>query len=306
GDLTAAKPLLEQARSMLDENTPGHRRDRAAALSFLAAIAYARVEPEAVGLLREAADDARKTGDPQRAGLLLAMVAEMLAQLGHVGEAVALIGEAERGVSSPQRVWLRYLARRAVVYLRAGRVAEAMADLEEVLAERSQIPTFELASSMVARGFALGRLGRLDAARDTLTEGLRLVHELQAPTLLPDMNQALAAVETAAGDLPKAARHVREVLEWALPHAAVIDAVGALHLAVVLAARLKSPQTGQLAAAVRGCRLATGLPTWPVTEAEYAGYDPWPVAVQAVPAGPLRPGTLAQACELALSALSGH
>jgi predicted ATPase/DNA-binding SARP family transcriptional activator len=305
-DLTAAKPLLEQVRSTLDDNDPGHRRDRAAALSFLAAIAYARVEPEAVGLLRETADDARKTGDPQRAGLLLAMVAEMLAQLGHIGEAVALIGEAERGVSSPQRVWLRYLTRRAVVYLRAGRVAEAMADLDVVLAERSQIPTFELASSMVARGYALGRLGRLDAARDTLTEGLRLVHELQAPTLLPDINQALAMVETAAGDLPKAARHVREVLEWALPHSAVIDAVGALHLAVVLAVKLDSPQIGQLAAAVRGCRLATGLPTWPVPAAEYASYEPGPVAVQAAPAGPLRSDTLRQACQLALSALASH
>lgn len=306
GDLTAAQPLLEQVRELLDEDNPGYRRRRADALSFLAAIAYARVEPQAAELIRESADDARNTGDPERAALLLAIAAEMIAALGHVGEAVALIGEADEGAGSQRRVRLRYLARRAVVYLRAGRIAEAMADLDEVLAGRSEMPSFELASSVVTRGYALARLGRPDEARDTLTEGLRLVHELQAPTLLPDINQALATVETAAGNLPKAARHVREVLEWALPHSAVIDAVGALHLAVVLAARLERPQTDQLAAAVRGCRLATGLPTWPVTAAEYARYEPGPVAVQAVPGGPLPPGTLAKASELALSALAGH
>jgi hypothetical protein len=120
------------------------------------------------------------------------------------------------------------------------------------------------------------------------------------------MNQALATIETLAGNRAAAARYVRAVLDWALPHSAVIDLVGALHLAVVLAARLNSPQAGTLAAAVRDCRLATGLPTWPLPAADYAGYE----AGLAVPGtacrpGPLDPGTLTRITELALSILGG-
>jgi hypothetical protein len=121
--------------------------------------------------------------------------------------------------------------------------------------------------------------------------------------LLPDINQALATIETAAGNIPKAVRHVREVLEWALPRSGVIDIVGALHLAVVLAAKANIPQAAQLVAEVRDCRLATGLPSWPFTEAEYAAYDPEREAGRAVPAGPLRQDLLVRVCELALSTL---
>src|SRR5581483_4017508 len=148
-----------------------------------------------------------------------AIAAEMLAALGHVDEAVALVGEAEQRIDRAQRLWPRFLARRAIVYLRAGRVAEAMADLDDVRAAQQQIPTYDQASAVVTRGYALGRQGRYNEARDTLTEGLRLVDELQAITLLPDMNQALATTETLAGNLASAAQYVRAVLAWALPHA---------------------------------------------------------------------------------------
>jgi len=303
GNLTAARPLLQQVRDLLDAADPRCRYQRAAALSTLAAIAYARVEPRAAELIRESADDARNAQGCDAAAFGLGTAAQMLAALGHVGEAVALIEEADQSPGGQHRLRLRYLVRRAVVYLRAGRVAEAMADLDVVLAERSEIPPFDLGVSMIARGCALARQGQLDAGRHVLAEGLRLAR-FQAPVLVSDLNQALAMVETAAGNLPKAAGHVREVLEWALPHAAVIDAVGALHLAVVLAAKLDSPQASRLATAVRGCRLATGLPTWPVPAAEYASYEPGTLTGQPTPRGPLSLATLTQACELALASVA--
>jgi predicted ATPase/DNA-binding SARP family transcriptional activator len=306
GNLDAAKPLLEQVRQLLDDQDPGDQYKRAVALSFLAALACARVEPGAADLIRASADAATKTGDAERAVPLLSVAAEMLAALGHVGEALILIGEAGRGVGRHRALRQRYLTRRAIVYLRADRIPEAMDDLDEVLADQSGITSFDLAASMVTRGYALGRQGRLDAARDTLTEGLRLVHELQAPTLLPDINQALATIETAAGNLPKAVRHVREVLDYTLPRSAVIDAVGALHLAVVLAAKANNPQLAQLAAAVRDCRLASGLPSWPFTDQEYATYEPEWETGRAVPAGPLRHDAVARACDLALSILGSR
>jgi hypothetical protein len=104
----------------------------------------------------------------------------------------------------------------------------------------------------------------------------------------------------------KAARHVREVLEWALPRSAVIDAVGALHLAVVLAIKADDPQAAPLVAAVRDCRLASGLPSWPFTEAEYAAYEPERAADRAVPAVTLRHDLLSRACDLALSSLGSQ
>jgi predicted ATPase/DNA-binding SARP family transcriptional activator len=306
GNLPAAKPLLEQVRELGEAGNPAHRRQRAAAVSFLAAIAYARVEPQAAALIRESAEDARNTGDGEKAALMLGIAAEMLAALGHPGEAAALIAEADQRIASQGRLRLRYLTRRAIVHLRAGHTPAAVRDLDELLAAQADIPSFDLAAAMVTRGYALGRQGQLDAARDTLTRGLRLVDELQAPTLLPDMNQALATIETAAGDLPKAVRHAREVLEWALPHSAVIDAVGALHVAVVLAVKTGHPQTGELAAAVRGCRLASGLPTWPFTEEEYAAYEAkWCVDAAAV-TGPLEQQMLTGACDLALATLGGR
>lgn len=319
--LDAAKPLLERVRQVLDDQNPAGRRERATALSFLSAIAYARVEPQAADLIRESADDARNSG-AETAPRLMAVAAEMLAALGHVDEAVALVGEAGRRIDRAQRLWPRFLTRRAIVYLRVGRVAEAMADLDDVRAAQQQMPTYDRASAVVTRGYALGRQGRYDEARDTLTEGLRLVDELQAITLLPDMNQALATTETLAGNLASAARYVRAVLDWALPHASVIDLVGALHLAVVLAARLDSPRAGVLAAAVRDCRLATGLPTWPLPAADYASYEA-ALGGQAGPpepgtgppeqgtrpleqgTGPLDPGTLARVTALAMSVLAG-
>lgn len=85
---------------------------------------------------------------------------------------------------------------------------------------------------------------------------------------------------------PDSALHVREVLEGALPHSAVIGAVGALHLAVVLAAKLESPQAGP-GGGVRELRAR-------------AGGGPGRSR------GPLRSDTLTQACELALSTLASH
>jgi predicted ATPase len=306
GDLDAAKPLLEQVRQLLGDENPAARRRRATALQGLAGIAYCRVEPGAADLLRQSAQDSRRTADPQTVAVQLSATAAMLAALGHLDEALSLVGEAGRAITGDGPVRRAYLGWRARVYLRADRVSQAMADIDEVLSDRAGIPSYELTESLLSRGFGLARQGHLGAARDTLNEGLRLAHEVHAFTLLPDLNQALAITEAAAGDLPKAGQHVRAVLRWALPLADIIDIIGALHITVVLAARQQNPRAAQIAAATRDLRKRSGLTTWPVTASEYAGCErALDIGEATIPAGPLHRGDVIRTAELALSQCLG-
>jgi tetratricopeptide (TPR) repeat protein len=305
GDFDAVKPLLEQARRLLDDRNAHDRDRRAAALSFLAAIAYVRIQPEAADLIRQFADDARKTGDRQTIVFRLSVAAGMLAVLGHADEALALIQEAGTATGSHRALRQRFLPRRSYVYLRLDRPAEAMNDAEEVLADQSGVTSSELIESMLNRGWALTRQGHHDAARSALDESMRLGRELQVLALLPDISQALAVTETAAGNLPHAIRHVREILQWALPRSDAIDIMGALHLAVVLAAKTSQPHAAQLASAVRSCRLRGGLSPWPFTVSAYAPVETQlGVSTETLPAGPPLLDAVISAGELALRHLT--
>jgi predicted ATPase/DNA-binding SARP family transcriptional activator len=304
GDLAAAKPLLEEVRERLDDQNSRDRQRRMAALSFLAAIGYARVDPEAVDLIRQTAEEARDIGDRETVVFRLSVGAGMLAALGHVGEALSLISEAGRSVGDDLALRRRHLARRAYVYLRAGWIGESLRNLDELLADRSHVASFDLVEAMVSRGFALMRRGHFAVARESLAEGIRLAGELQTPTLLPDLSLAMAATETAAGNLPQAIAHVREALSWSLPRSDVIDTVGALHLAVVLSVKTGNPRAADIAAAVRLCRLHSGLPPWPVPESDYAAYEKeLGVGTLAVAASSLRLDEVTRAGELALRSL---
>lgn len=303
GSIEAARPLLEQVRERDAGDRAGHAR-RAFALTTLAAIACGRGEPGAARLIRESIGEVRKTEPSDEASFLLGSAAQMLAALGHLDEALEVIAEADLGLGGDPRLRLRYLVRRAFVCLRAGLLAEATADLDLVLADEPEISSVDLGMALIARGYVLTRQGDLEAARDTLAGGVRMAQQ-RAPVLLPDMNQALAVIEMAAGNPSRAARHVREVLEWALPNSAVMDAVGALHVAVVLAARLGSPRAGQLAASVRGIRAATGLPTWPLTMAEYSGQEDRLCTGESAPCGTVTTEMLTSTCALALSSITG-
>jgi predicted ATPase/DNA-binding SARP family transcriptional activator len=301
GDLTKARPFLERARVLPEQASPSDRRRRAVALSFLAAIAYSQVEPRAASLIREASDAARRTGDPATIAFRLSVAAVMLTALGHHDEAVAVIDEAGLAVGSDRRLRQRHLARRAQVYLRAGRVAEALADIELVLSDRDAITSYDMVESLRNRGTAQMLNGHLEAARDTLNEGLQLARDAQATTLVPELTEALAHTESCAGNLTRAIQHVRETLRWTLPNHDVIDTMSTLHLAVVLAARTGNAHAAQLAAAVRDCRIRGRLPTWPFTERDYAIYEKELGAdTQPVPPGPLTHDAVIYAGELAL------
>lgn len=301
GDLDAAKPLLEQVSRRLGDGTPQDRRRHAQAMTLLAGIAYSRVEPGAAEMLRQSADDARKTGDQDTIVFQLSVSAAMLSALGHLDEALDLIDEAGEAAGGPSALRLKYLARRAYVYLRVDRVDEAMADIDEVLADRAAVPTYDLVETLLHRGYGLAKQGNLAAARDTLNQAMRLAHEVQTFTLLPDVNEALALTEDAAGNLPQAVQHVREVLQWALPLPAIIDIVAALHLTVALAAKMRNPRAAQIAADVYECRLRSGLTTWPFTARQYARYENiLGVGTPPVLLGPLRRDAVIRTAKLAL------
>jgi predicted ATPase/DNA-binding SARP family transcriptional activator len=304
GNLAEAKGFLERARDLLNRPDPASRRKRAEVLSYLAAGAYARLEPGAVDLIRDATDAARETGEPGTIAFRLSVAAVMLVALGELDEAVGLIDEAGTAARGQRALRQRYLTRRAEVYLRAHRVSEALADARQVLSDRSGATSYDLVSSLLSHGIAQRLQGDADGARATLEEGLRLAREAQVTTLLPELTQALAHTEFTTANVQQAILNVRKVLHWTLPNLDLIDTISALHLAVAIAVVTNHPHAAALAAAVRDCRLRGKLTTWPFTEREYAEYEEAAhLGEPADPGKPLSHDAIIHAGELVLTHL---
>jgi hypothetical protein len=89
-----------------------------------------------------------------------------------------------------------------------------------------------------------------------------------------------------------------------MPHADLIDAVSAAHLAVAVAAVSGNPGARTVATAVRDCRLRSGVTTWPFTGSDYAQYEArLQFAAPPDPGRQLTPDVIAQIGELDLSHL---
>ncbi len=306
GDPGGARQLIEQAVDLLERSDPGDSsRARVAALSDLALIAYGQAAADAPDVVRRSADAARGTRDRKMIAVSLAKAAQMLAQLGHLCEAMGLIDEAGEAVGDDRALRRHYLPRRSSVRLHAGRVAEARRDTQQVLAELDGATSYERVSTLLAHGWAQALDGDSEAALVTLGEGFTLARQRQVLVLLPGFFLALAYVRRAGGQPDEAVRLVCDALRLALSHHDLLTGINALHLATALASDTGSPYATRIAAAVRECRLRGGLPVWPLTEHEYATYEKeLGVDSAPAPAGRLEPSVFVAAAELTLTHLA--
>jgi predicted ATPase/DNA-binding SARP family transcriptional activator len=304
GDLPASQPFLERVRSMPGQENPERRKRQALALTLLAGIALARMEPDTADLVREACEAARQSKDPATIAVRLSIAAQILVASGHPEEAAELIEEAGQAAGGVRSLRLVHLGRRAQVRLRTHRVAQALADTEAILSCQDEISVYDRVQALRNRGTAQALNGQPTAALTTLAEALRLARDAQAGPLLPELAEAQGFAALRLGDLSLAIKHVREGLAWTVPNDDIIDSMGMLHLAVVLAVRTRNPLAPRLAALVRDCRLSGGLPTWPFTEAEYARHEQaLGVAERPIPAGPFSRERAILAGELVLAQL---
>jgi predicted ATPase/DNA-binding SARP family transcriptional activator/tetratricopeptide (TPR) repeat protein len=304
GNVPAARPLLESARSATDHASPVGRKRQAHALALLSIIAAARLEPRAADIARESCEAARQSGDRAAIVSRLSLAAEILARLGRLEEAAKLIGEAEQAVGSARPLRLAFLVRRAQVFVRAHDAVTALKDSDEILAARTEITMYDQAAALRTRGIAQTLSGQPENALATLAEAKRLAREAQAALLLPELAEALGHAEYRAGNLHTAIEHVRDGLTWTLANDDFLDAMGLLHLAVALSAESGSPDTAPLAALVRSCRVGSRLPTWPFPESEYARVEQaLGLADDPIRAEPVRLASITQAGQLALKQL---
>jgi tetratricopeptide (TPR) repeat protein len=306
GDPGGARRLIEQAVRLLARSDPGDStRARVAALSDLALIAYGQAAADAADIVRSSADAARATRDQKMIAVSLAKAAQMLAQLGHLSEAMGLIDEAGAAVGGDRALRRHYLPRRSFVRLRAGQVAGARGDTQQVLAELAGATSYERVATLLAHGWAQALDGDPEAARVTLAEGLTLARQRQVLVSLPGFFLAFAYAQRACGQPDAAVLSVCEALRLSLSHHDLLTGISALHLATALASDTGSPGARQIAAAVRECRLRGRLPVWPLTGHEYAIYEKELGADSApAPVGRLEPGMFAAAAELALAHLA--
>ncbi|HEX3964260.1 MAG TPA: BTAD domain-containing putative transcriptional regulator [Trebonia sp.] len=304
GNVPAARPLLESARSATDHASPAGRKRQAHALALLSIIAAARLEPRAADIARESCEAARQSGDRAAIVSRLSLAAEILALLGRLEEAAKLIGEAEQAIGTARRLRLAFLVRRAQVFVRAHDAVTALKDSDEILAARTEITMYDQAAALRTRGIAQTLSGQPENALATLAEAKRLAREAQAALLLPELAEALGHAEYRAGNLHTAIEHVRDGLTWTLANDDFLDAMGLLHLAVALSAKSGSPDTAPLAALVRSCRVGGRLPTWPFPESEYARVEQaLGLADDPIRAEPVQLASITQAGQLALKQL---
>jgi tetratricopeptide (TPR) repeat protein len=302
GDPAEARRLIERALDRL----PDGSRARVAARSDLALIASGQAAFDAARIIRGSAEAARGTGDRQMIAVSLAKAAHMMASLGRVSEALNLLDEAGAAVGDDRALRRHYLARRSFVLLRAGLVTQAHDDAQQVLADLGKATSYERVLTLLVHGWAQA-CGDPGAAHRTLNEGLSLARHRQVLVLAPDLTLALAYARRGIGQFDEAIRLTSDALRLSLSQHDLLTGIGALHLAMALADDTANADAARIAAAVRECRLCSGVSAWPLTECECARYEK-ALGVDSVPAssGALEPSLFNATAELVLTHLSAR